>query len=104
VFDPEAAHATVLPGAADVENFPERLALRGAVNRSLKLSRIGTAREEGTVSEPPEARGAVDIGDATWQSEQAAHDTRVAFDCNTLGDLDRAHAHAITARTAVDAV
>jgi len=56
------------------------------------------------VSEPPEARGAVDIGDATWQSEQAAHDTRVAFDCNTLGDLDRAHAHAITARTAVDAV
>jgi hypothetical protein len=55
------------------------------------------------VSESPEARGAVDIGDATWQLEQAAHDTRVAFDCNTLGDLDRAHSHAITARTAVDA-
>jgi hypothetical protein len=46
----------------------------------------------------------VDIGDATWQLEQAAHDTRVAFDCNTLGDLDRAHSHAFAARTAVDAV
>jgi hypothetical protein len=103
VFDPEAAHATILTGAADVENSPDRLALRGAVNRSLKLSRIGTAREEGTVSESPEARGAVDIGDAARQLEQAAHDTRVALDCIALGDLDRAHSHAITARTDFDA-
>jgi hypothetical protein len=103
VFDPEAAHATILTGAADVENFPDRLASRGAVNRSLKLSRIGTAREEGTVSESPEPRGAVDIGDAARQLEQASHDTRVALDCIALGDLDRAHSHEITARIDFDA-
>lgn len=50
------------------------------------------------MSEPPEARGGVDIGDAARQLEQAAHDTRMA-----LGDLDRAHSHAITARTDSDA-
>jgi hypothetical protein len=55
------------------------------------------------VSESPEARGAVDIGDATRQLEQAAHNTRVALGCIALGDLDRAHSHAISARTAVDA-
>jgi hypothetical protein len=79
------------------------MALRGAVNRSLKLSRIGTAREEGTVSESHEARGAVDIGDGARQLEQAAHDSRVALDCIALGDLDRAHSRAITARTDFDA-
>lgn len=49
------------------------------------------------------ARGAVDTGDASRQLEQAAHDTRVAFDCIALGDLDRAHTNAITARAAIDA-
>jgi hypothetical protein len=33
----------------------------------------------------------------------AQHDTRVAFDCLALGDPDRAHTHALTARVAVDA-
>lgn len=49
------------------------------------------------------ARGAVDTSDAARQLEQAAHDTRVAFDCIALGELDRAHTNAITARAAIDA-
>jgi hypothetical protein len=49
-------------------------------------------------------------GDSSPALEQAArelqaaqHDARVAFDCIALGDLDRAHTHALTARVAVDA-
>jgi hypothetical protein len=49
------------------------------------------------------AGSAVDVTEAARQLEQAAHDARVAFDCIGLGDLDRAHTHAITARAATDA-
>jgi hypothetical protein len=45
----------------------------------------------------------VDLGEAARQLELAAHDARVAFDCVGLGELDRAHTHAITARAAADA-
>jgi hypothetical protein len=45
----------------------------------------------------------VDIGEASRQLRLASHDARVAFDCIDLGDLDRAHTHAITARAAADA-
>ena len=45
----------------------------------------------------------VDLGEAARQLQQAAHDARVAFDCLGLGELDRAHTHAITARAAADA-
>jgi hypothetical protein len=45
----------------------------------------------------------VDLGEAARQLQQAAHDARVAFDCMSLGDLDRAHTNAITARAAADA-
>ena len=31
------------------------------------------------------------------------HDAQVAFDCIALGELDRAHTNAITARAAADA-
>jgi hypothetical protein len=60
------------------------------------------------VSESPHGNGSagqrpVDTSEASRQLEQAAHDTRVAFDCIALGELDRAHTHAITARAAVDA-
>jgi hypothetical protein len=44
----------------------------------------------------------VDLGEAARQLQQAAHDARVAFDCMGLGELDRAHTHAITARAAAD--
>jgi hypothetical protein len=45
----------------------------------------------------------VDLGEAARQLQLAAHDARVAFDCMSLGELDRAHTHTITARAAVDA-
>jgi hypothetical protein len=45
----------------------------------------------------------VDLGEAARQLQLAAHDARVAFDCVQLGELDRAHTHAITARAATDA-
>ena len=52
----------------------------------------------------PEARSAhVDITEATRQLQLASHDAQVAFDCVTLGDIERAHIHAITARAAADA-
>jgi len=49
------------------------------------------------------AHGGVDVTEAARQLEQATHDARVAYDCIGLGELDRAHTHAITARAAVDA-
>jgi hypothetical protein len=45
----------------------------------------------------------VDLSEAARQLQQAEHDARVAFDCMGLGELDRAHTHAITARAAADA-
>ncbi|HCU96231.1 MAG TPA: hypothetical protein DHU96_27325 [Actinobacteria bacterium] len=45
----------------------------------------------------------MDLGEATRQLQLAMHDARVAFDCISLGELDRAHTYAITARAAVDA-
>ena len=46
---------------------------------------------------------AISLDEASRQLELAVHDAQVAFDCIALGNLDRAHTHAITARTAADA-
>ena len=43
------------------------------------------------------------LKEAARELQAAQHDTQVAFDCIALGDLDRAHTHALTARVAVDA-
>ena len=43
------------------------------------------------------------LDQAARELQAAQHDARVAFDCIALGDLDRAHMHALTARVAVDA-
>ncbi len=48
-------------------------------------------------------QSAIDLSEAARQLEQAMHDARVAFDCIGLGELGRAHTHAIMARAAVDA-
>ena len=48
-------------------------------------------------------QSAIDVREATRQLEQAMHDARVAFDCIGLGELGRAHTHAIMARAAIDA-
>ena len=47
--------------------------------------------------------GGIDLGEAARQLELAVHDAQVAFDCIGLGNVDRAHTYAITARAAVDA-
>ena len=43
------------------------------------------------------------LDEAARELEAAAYDARVAFDCIALGELDRAHTSALTARTAADA-
>jgi hypothetical protein len=55
------------------------------------------------MSVPEAGTSRVDIGEAARQLELAIHDARVAFDCIQLGELDRAHTSAITARAAADA-
>jgi hypothetical protein len=66
---------------------------------------ISHSPETGAISESdviPEA-GAVDLHEAARQLESAEHDVKVALSCIGLGNLDRAHEHAITARAATDA-
>jgi hypothetical protein len=43
------------------------------------------------------------LKEAARELEAAIHDARVAFDCIALGELDRAHTSAVTARVAIDA-
>ena len=43
------------------------------------------------------------LEEAARELEAAAHDARVAVDCVALGELDRAHTSALTARVAADA-
>ena len=47
-------------------------------------------------------RGAI-LEEAMRELEAAIHDARVAFDCIGLGEIDRAHTSAVTARIAIDA-
>jgi hypothetical protein len=54
-----------------------------------------------SIAEPGSA--AVDVTEAARQLQQATHDAKVAYDCIGLGDIDRAHTHAIIARAALDA-
>jgi len=43
------------------------------------------------------------LEEASRELEAAAHDAQVAFDCIALGELNRAHTAALTARVAADA-
>ena len=43
------------------------------------------------------------LQEAMRELEAAIHDARVAFDCIGLGEIDRAHTSAVTARVAIDA-
>jgi hypothetical protein len=54
-------------------------------------------------SMPEAGQSDIDLGEAARQLELAIHDAQVAYDCMALGNLDRAHTYAITARTAADA-
>ncbi len=57
----------------------------------------------GSLSISEAGQSSVDLSEAARQLEQAVHDARVSFDCIGLGELERAHTHAITARAAIDA-
>ena len=52
---------------------------------------------------PDISASGIDLSEAARQLELAVHDAQVAYDCVALGNLDRAHEHAITARIAADA-
>jgi hypothetical protein len=54
-------------------------------------------------SMPDTSANGIDLSEAARQLELAVHDSQVAYDCVGLGNLDRAHEHAITARIAADA-
>jgi len=54
-------------------------------------------------SVPDITANGIDLSEAARQLELAVHDAQVAYDCVGLGNLDRAHEHAITARIAADA-
>jgi hypothetical protein len=54
-------------------------------------------------SVPDISASGIDLREAARQLELAVHDSQVAYDCVALGNLDRAHEHAITARIAADA-
>jgi hypothetical protein len=60
-------------------------------SRRLAMSKAGTGSRNPVLEE------------AARELEAAAHDARVAFDCLALGELDRAHTSALTARVAADA-
>jgi hypothetical protein len=51
----------------------------------------------------PAAGDSPALEEAARELQAAGHDAQVAFDCIALGELDRAHTHALTARVAVDA-
>ncbi len=43
------------------------------------------------------------LEEAARELQAARHDVDVAYDCIALGDIDRAHTHALTAKVAADA-
>jgi hypothetical protein len=43
------------------------------------------------------------LEEASRELQAASHDAQVAYDCIALGDIDRAHTHALTAKIAADA-
>ena len=55
------------------------------------------------MTEPETENGSPALEEASRELQAARHDAQVAFDCIALGDIDRAHTHALTARVAVDA-
>src|ERR1700722_6525913 len=61
--------------------------------------------EQGAISEAPDEPEASSpaLQEASRELQAAEHDAQVAFDCIALGEPDRAHTHALTARVAIDA-
>ena len=52
------------------------------------------------MTEPQTENSSPALEEASRELQAARHDAQVAFDCIALGDLDRAHTHALTAKIA----
>jgi hypothetical protein len=55
------------------------------------------------MTEPQTENSSPALDEASRELQAARHDAQVAFDCIALGDIDRAHTHALTAKVAADA-
>lgn len=55
------------------------------------------------MTEPQTENSSPALEEASRELQAARHDAQVAFDCIALGDIDRAHTHALTAKVAADA-
>jgi hypothetical protein len=55
------------------------------------------------MSEPETQDASPALQEAARELLAAQHDAQVAYDCIALGELDRAHESALTARVATDA-
>ena len=55
------------------------------------------------MTEPETESGSPALEEASRELQATRHDAQVAFDCIALGDIDRAHTHALTAKVAADA-
>jgi hypothetical protein len=55
------------------------------------------------MTEPQTENGSPALEEASRELLAAGHDAQVAYDCIALGDIDRAHTHALTAKVAADA-
>jgi hypothetical protein len=55
------------------------------------------------MTEPDTENSNPALEEATRELQAAQHDVQVAYDCIALGDIDRAHTHALTAKVAADA-
>jgi hypothetical protein len=68
-----------------------------------RSGRDPVATERRLMMVPDSASEASALREAARELEAAIHDARVAFDCIGLGEIDRAHTSALTARVALDA-
>ena len=55
------------------------------------------------MTEPETENSSPALEEASRELQASRHDAQVAFDCIALGDIDRAHTHALTAKVAADA-
>ena len=55
------------------------------------------------MTEPQAEDSSPALEEAFRELQAAGHDAQVAYDCIALGDIDRAHTHALTAKVAADA-
>ena len=55
------------------------------------------------MTEPQTENSSPALVEASRELQAAGHDAQVAYDCIALGDVDRAHTHALTAKVAADA-